>query len=411
MSPTVFKNRFWRRSSTSTSVDSDPPTLTQTGSNPPAYENVPIFATPSRQPPFLPPEILTEIIYWSIIPTFDETRQDQSPIHIKTLTSLSQTSTFFLSTVRLVCRDACNSHECTIPCPRTHADSTPCAFWVVATWMPIAVLAGIYKLSIFDEIVKHGGERVLVNIGELGDCAGAAVLIWDRLIMEGTLEKKYSEDIYFTYHTLAPEGSDKLLKAFCFVRHVNFAYFRLSATWAVCQVGLLEEAVGNIAPSKYLEVSIGAIKGWAARGPGEKVIHKIWSTLIPMGLPLPLKVLSAGLKNGARRVDLGWFTAGDAGIGKAEMRHSGSLVNFIRSREIPNGLVEGSSGVFAQLRLGGNLDAAVTGPHGFWKLTGNVVLNPFCYALMGVREGNLEWMGGQEKFTQAHFLNLAMKDT
>ncbi|KAK6544648.1 hypothetical protein TWF694_001337 [Orbilia ellipsospora] len=400
MIPTLLKTRFWRRSSTSTSAEPQPP----------AYENVPVFATPASDIPFLPPEILAEIIYYAIIPTFDESRQSESPIHIKTLTSLSQTSTYFLSVVRRVCRDACNSQRCMAPCLRLHTGSERCTFEVIATWMPIAVLSGTFNLSIFNEIRKHGENRMLVNVSHMTFRAVAvAVLMWDRLLMERKLEEKYGKEVYFTQHTAVPEDLEKLLKALCYIRHIRFAYFRLGATWATCNVGLLEEAVGNIAPTKYLEVNIGSIKGWA-RGSGGKVIRDLWASLVPMGLPLALRILSAGLKNGARRVDLGMFMAGDVGIDKVEMRHDGSLVNFIRSKDIPDRLLKDMDGVFAQLTLGGSLDIPAGGSSSLWKTLGSYIFSPFCYSLMGARVGRLEWMGERERFTSVHFLDLAMKD-
>ncbi|EPS45618.1 hypothetical protein H072_377 [Dactylellina haptotyla CBS 200.50] len=393
---------------------------------PPAYEDVPVFAAPAEDIPFLPYEILDEIIYWAIIPAFDEYRQHDSPIHVQTLHSLANVSTACLAIVRRICRDAGEipSDHRSLAC--NHA-STERTFETAAAWMPVSVLAGIFHLAIFEPDRRHGSAGTVARItGYQCNLTALVLLIWDRQAMEG-MEGVPRNRIYFTYQLLSA-GFNSLrsvvdfngvLKSLAKIRHLQFCYVKLGVPTLQCDVQCLVDAVTNIAPTRYLRVDI-QVFGWAAGKKEVAGMEGYWAKL-------PVEVMNAGLSRGASRVDIGNFKADDAGVKSREIVHEGSLVNFIRAREIPAEAVR--EGTFAQMILGGHLDFCVAGGGGeskrgvksagagpsksLWKAvvgTNRVIVTPFTYHLTAVRDGQLPWMGDGEKFRFNHFFELATRE-
>ncbi|KAK6363431.1 hypothetical protein TWF730_000862 [Orbilia blumenaviensis] len=401
---------------TSTSLQDAPPL-------PPAYEDVPVFATsiPPEQIPFLPYEIITEIIYWAITPAFDEYRQHESAIHVQTLHHIAAVSPAFLSIVRRICREAPEiplAHR-SVPCRDSHHGSV-CTFETAAAWMPISVLAGIFKLNIFDKEKKFG--RTIARVqGFQPNLTALIFLLWNRQAME-RMPDVPRHGIYLPYpvpfathnHHRSINKFNIVLKALANCRHLKFCYVRLSVPALHCSAQHLLDAVRTIAPTRYLEVNM-QILGWGG-GEEHPALPGFWAKL-------PLEILKAGLTRGASRVDIYNFRLDDrpATERSKEMVCPGSIVNFIRARQIPDGIVttEGG-GVFAQLTIGGGLDFSVgvssaSGSGGkmgknLLKPANRVVVNPFMYSLTAIRDGQLEWMGDGEKFAANHFLELALRD-
>ncbi|KAK6531134.1 hypothetical protein TWF281_007959 [Arthrobotrys megalospora] len=428
-----LKQRFAKRlsiSGSSTAAASGPSTSTSLQQLrdapllPPAYENVPVFANTvaPEQIPFLPYEILTEIIYWAITPAFDEYRQHDSAIHVRTLHNIAAVSPAFLSIVRRICRETPEiplAHR-TVPCRDSHHGSV-CTFETAAAWMPISVLAGIFQLNIFDKEKKFG--RTIARVqGFQPNLTALIFLLWNRQAME-RVPGVPRHGIYLPYpvpfathnHHRSINKFNIVLKALANCRHLKFSYVRLSVPALHCSAQYLLEAIKTIAPTRYLEVNM-QILGW---GGGEE--HPAFPGF---GAKLPFEILKAGLARGASRVDIYNFRLDDRPVGERskEMDCPGSIVNFIRARSIPDGAIttEGG-GVFAQLVIGGKLDfslgvgtASGSGGKlgkGLLKMSSNkVVVSPFMYSLTAVRDGQLEWMGDGERFAANHFLELALKD-
>ncbi|RVD84095.1 uncharacterized protein DFL_005863 [Arthrobotrys flagrans] len=398
---------------------------------PPAYEDVPVFANPvlPEKIPHLPLEVITEIIYWAITPAFDEYRQHDSPIHVRTLHHLSAVSPAFLSIVRRICRDAPEipSAHRTVPCRGTHHGSV-CTFETAAAWMPISVLAGIFKLNIFDKDRKHGKTIARVQ-GFQPNLTALIFLLWNRQAME-EMEGVPRHGIYLPYpvsfathnHHRSINEFNIVLKALANCRQLKFSYVRLSVPALHCNARHLLEAIRTIAPTRYLEVNMHVL-GWGG-GEEHPALPGFWAKL-------PLEILEAGLARGASRVDIHDFRLDDrpAGQRSKEMGCPGSMVNFIRARSIPDGVIavpDGNGrGVFAQLVIKGDLDftvaaAAATGNggkivsrnmlKGIMNPENKVVVSPFMYCLTAVRDGQLEWMGDGEKFAGNHFLELSLRD-
>ncbi|KAK6499841.1 hypothetical protein TWF481_010198 [Arthrobotrys musiformis] len=441
--------RFAKRLSVSSPSSSSSHPQRQVGHDelnplPPAYEDVPVFAQRPAQIPFLPYEIITEIISWAITPAFDEYRQHDSAIHVRTLHNLSAVSPAFLSIVRRICRESPQIPESHrhIPCRDSHT-STVCTFETAAAWMPISVLAGIFQLNIFD---KKDGKSIARVQGFQPNLTALIFLLWNRQAME-RVEGVPRTGIYLPYpvpfathnHHRSINKFNIVLKALANCRHLQFSYVRLSVPALHCDAGHLLAAIRTIAPTRYLEVNMH-ILGWGG-GEEHPGLPGFWAKL-------PLQILEAGLRRGASRVDIHDFRLDDRPAGERvkEMGCAGSLVNFIRARTIPEGVItipppppsdsspggvckrEGGGGVFAQLIIKGDLDFTVgvsTGASHNGKLSGKsllkgmmtmaamenkVVVSPFIYYLTAVRDGELEWMGDGEKFAAKHFLELALKD-
>ncbi|KAK6515256.1 hypothetical protein TWF506_007599 [Arthrobotrys conoides] len=395
---------------------------------PPAYEDVPVFANPvpPERIPFLPHEIITEIIYWAITPAFDEYRQHESAIHVQTLHHLAAVSPVFLSIVRRICREAPEippAHR-SVPCRDAHHGSV-CTFETAAAWMPISVLAGIFKLNIFDKDRKYGKTIARVQ-GFQPNLTALIFLLWNRQAME-RMEGVPRHSIYLPYpvsfathnHHRSINKFNIVLKALANCRHLKFSYVRLSVPALHCSAQQLLEAVRTIAPTRYLEVNMH-ILGW---GGGEE------HPAVPgFCAKLPLEILKAGLARGASRVDIHDFRLDDRPVSERskELPCPGSMLHFIRARSIPDGIVtlpNGGKGVFAQLIIKGDLEfsmglSAATGDGGrivtknlLKGMAGNkVVVSPFMYYLTAVRDGQLEWMGDGEKFAANHFLELSLRD-
>ncbi|KAK6356179.1 hypothetical protein TWF718_000551 [Orbilia javanica] len=423
-------------SSSSTSSSSHRSHLQDPSGLPPAYEDVPVFANSlsPEQIPFLPLEIVTEIISWAITPAFDEYRQHESAIHVQTLHNLAAVSPVFLSIVRRICREAPEiplAHR-NVPCRDSHHGSV-CTFETAAAWMPISVLAGIFKLNIFDKDRKYGKTIARVQ-GFQPNLTALIFLLWNRQAME-RMEGVPRDGIYLPYpvpfathnHHRSINKFNIVLRALANCRHLKFSYVRLSVPALHCDAQHLLDAIRTIAPTRYLEVNMH-ILGWGG-GEEHPALPGFWAKL-------PLEILKAGLAKGASRVDIHDFRLDDRPLGQRskEMACPGSMVNFIRARSIPDGVItlpgqkEGekgrAGGVFAQLVIKGDLDFSV----GMGVAAGNggkassrnmlkaltesnkVVINPFMYYLTAVRDGQLEWMGDGEKFAANHFLELALRD-
>ncbi|KAF3936065.1 hypothetical protein ABW20_dc0104371 [Dactylellina cionopaga] len=391
---------------------------------PPAYQDVPIFAKSAlpEEIPFLPYEIIIEIIYWAITPAFEEYRQHDSAVHVQTLHNLAAVSPAFLSIVRRICRETPEipiSHR-TIPCKDAHYRSV-CTFETAAAWMPVSVLAGIFTLNIFEKEKRTG--KVVARIqGFQPNLTALIFLLWNRQAME-RMPGVPRHSIYLPYpvpfathnHHRSINKFNIVLNALANCRHLKFCYVRLSVPALHCSARHLLEAVRTIAPTRYLEVNM-QILGWGG-GEEHPALAGFWAKL-------PLEILQAGLRRGASRVDIYNFRLDDlpAGTRTKELAHSGSLVNFIRARSIPDGAVRTEGGqVFAQMVIGGGLDFSVGGGGGNsasgakgWAFKGvgpnKVIISPFMYSLTAVRDGQLEWMGDGEKFAANHFFELAVRD-
>ncbi|KAF3201311.1 hypothetical protein TWF106_002850 [Orbilia oligospora] len=394
---------------------------------PPAYEDVPVFANPAppERIPFLPYEIITDIIYWAITPAFDEYRQHESAIHVQTLHHLAAVSPAFLSIVRRICREAPEippAHR-SVPCRDAHHGSV-CTFETAAAWMPISVLAGIFQLNIFDKDRKYGKTIARVQ-GFQPNLTALIFLLWNRQAME-RVEGVPRRNIYLPYpisfathnHHRSINKFNIVLKALANCRHLKFCYVRLSVPALYCSAQHLLEAIRTIAPTRYLEVNMH-ILGW---GDGEE--HPAFPGFCAK---LPFEILKAGLARGASRVDIHDFRLDDRPVNERskELPCPGSMVHFIRSRPIPDGVVTlpNGGGVFAQLVIKGDLEfsmglSAATGDGGriatrglLKSMAGNkVVVNPFMYYLTAVKDGQFEWIGDGEKFTTNHFRELSLRD-
>ncbi|KAJ6259324.1 hypothetical protein Dda_6224 [Drechslerella dactyloides] len=403
---------------------------------PPAYEDVPVFANPlpTEQIPFLPYELITEIISWAITPAFDEYRQHDSAVHVQTLHNLAAVSPAFLSIVRRVCRETPEiplQHR-TIPCREAHHRSV-CTFETAAAWMPISVLAGIFTLDIFERERKFG--KLVARIhGFQPNMTALIFLLWNRQAME-RMPGVPRHSIYLPYpvpfarhnHHRSINKFNIVLKALANCRHLRFSYVRLSVPALNCSARNLLDAVTAIAPTRYLEVNM-QILGWGGGSTASSTGEEEHPLMPGFSAKLPLEILTAGLKRGASRVDISTFRLDDrpANCQSKEIIHTGSLVNFIRARTIPDGVVTTEGGhVFAQLVIGGPLDFQVGGTGGAggklaigkgWRAVGGhmnankVVVNPFKYTLTAVRDGQREWMGDGEKFAANHFFELALQD-
>ncbi|KAK6332331.1 hypothetical protein TWF696_003049 [Orbilia brochopaga] len=407
---------------------------------PPAYKDVPVFANPlpREQIPFLPYELITEIIYWAITPAFDEYRQHDSAIHVQTLHNLAAVSPAFLSIVRRICAEAPEipvEHRC-VPCREFHYRSV-CTFETAAAWMPISVLAGLFTLNIFDtEKFKSSGKTVARIQGFQPNLTALIFLLWNRQAME-RMPGVPRHSIFLAYpapfarhnHHRSINKFNIVLKALANCRHLRFSYVRLSVPALNCSARLLLDAVTTIAPTRYLEVDM-QILAWGGDGGGTG--EEEHPALPGFSAKLPLEILTAGLRRGASRVDIGYFRLDDqpASCRTKEIMHSGSLVNFIRARTIPDGVVQTEGGsVFAQLVIGGPLDkqpgggisssgggisssstSKLKGWRGVGSSSSKVVVNPFKYSLTAVRDGQREWMGDGQKFAANHFLDLAVRD-
>ncbi|EWC45414.1 hypothetical protein DRE_00813 [Drechslerella stenobrocha 248] len=232
---------------------------------PPAYEDVPVFANaPSpEQIPYLPYELITEIIYWAITPAFDEYRQHDSAVHVQTLHNLAVVSSAFLSIVRRICREAPEipvEHR-TIPCRDAHYSSV-CTFETAAAWMPISVLAGIFTLNIFVQEKKNNKTVARIQ-GFQPNLTALIFLLWNRQAME-RMPGVPRHSIYLPYpvpfathnHHRSINKFNIVLKALANCRHLSFSYVRLSVPALHCSARHLLDAVTTIAPTRYLEVNM-----------------------------------------------------------------------------------------------------------------------------------------------------------
>lgn len=344
-------------------------------------------------------------------------------MHVQTLRALCEVNTAFLDTVRRVCRDAVEEipHEHrVIPCPRDHYDSI-CTFELAATWMPISVMASVFHLNIFEPIKDT--EKLMgrtQSLKFLPNMNALVLLLWNRMAME-RISGVPRINIYLpftkssaTHNPLRSINNvNVVLNALEGCQYLHFSYIKISMPALHCDARKLLEAVKIIAPTRYLEINL-QILGWGDTGE-----HP---ALPGFTAKLAIEMLTAGLSRGASRVDIQGFRTDDQQIRAREISHSGSLVNFIRARNLPNGVVVSPAGsVFGQFNVTGQLDLGHTkGPvrgsgkggmvgEALWEKN-RVVINPFGYTLTAVVDGQREWMGDSERFSGSHFWNLALRD-